>query len=148
MKTLIAVLLLLSFLQTTLIPLDLVLLVIVLRTYIKTDSSNLYLGFGFGLLIAFLGQTSLGPTPLVYLTLVQFTSLLKRTPISNYVLTVIPLCLVITIANTGINALILHQSTQFWPKVVIESLLGLPIYMAIKVWEERFVVRKEIKLKV
>jgi len=40
-----------------------------------------------------------------------------------------------------------HQGAQF-PKIFLESLLSLPIFYLLRLWEERFTVRKEIKLKV
>ena len=153
MKTLIAILILASFLQATILPLDLALMIIILRTYIKDDSSNLYLAFFVGLLVSHLTISPLCILSLIYLGLTKATRMLNRSRLSEHIVTVIPLVFVLFV----VKELTLGFSTivNLWPEVFvseaknlfIESLLALPVYLVIRFWEERFVV-KDIKLRV
>lgn len=147
MKTLIIILILLSFLQATLIPLDLVLMVLILRAYLVTEKANLYLGFGFGFLLSILSNTILGLHSLILVILIEATHLLKKTPISDNYLVVIPLILITSIIYTAFLSLILQQQLILWPKVAAEAILALPVFLGLKFWEERFVVKEKIKLK-
>lgn len=148
MKTLIAILTILSFLQTTIIPLDLVLIILICRAYLKNEESNLYLAFGFGLLISFLQLTPLGLLSIIYLTIIQFTQLSTRFPLIRRSFLIVPLSLALLSLNQFANYIFFHQSLQLFPRVAIEAFLAWPILFLIKLWEERFVVRKEVKLKI
>ena len=148
MKKLVAVLVLLAFLQTTLISINLVLLVIVLRAYLRVDLSNLYLAFFFGLLVAYLNHTNLGLTPIMYLILTNITHLLAKTPLSKNIISVLAIAIITSALVEVATSLIAGQTPSFLPKLAIEGILSLPIYLILKIWEERFVVRSQIKLKV
>ena len=140
MKTLIFLLVILAFVQTTILPLDLVLLILICRSYLKTNQANLYLAFGFGLLISFLNLSTLGLLSIIYLIIVQLTQTLSKSPLASRSILIIPISFVLL--------LFYHYNLQIFPKVIIESLLSLPILYLIKLWEERFIVRKEIRLRV
>lgn len=148
MKTLIIILILASFLQTTILSIDLVLLVLIFRSYIVSDRSNLYLAFFFGLLISHLSGTPLGIQSLIYLIVVQLIRIITRIPALNSILTIIPLTFIALALNSAIFAFINGVSVQIWPEILLESIAALPIYLLIRFWEERFVVRPEIKLKI
>lgn len=147
MKTLIFILIIVSFLQTTILPIDLVLLILVCRAYIRPERANLYLGLAFGILISHLNLTSLGIQSLVYLSSVQLTESLSKIRLAGNPLLIIPITLIFLSLNQFTNALISHSSLDF-SKVIWSSLLSLPILYLVRLWEERFIVRKEIKLKV
>jgi rod shape-determining protein MreD len=147
MKPLIFILILLSFLQATFIPLDLVLIVILVRSYISADNKNLSLAFAFGLFVSFLNHQTLGVESLVYLLLVTVTHLLSKSPVSRNFLAVLPVILILLFLHSLILSLALRESLSIWPKILIEALLILPIYISLKFWEERFVVRPDVKLK-
>lgn len=142
MKTLIVLLIIISFIQTTVMPLDLVLIILICRSYLKASDSNLFLSFAFGLLIGHLNLTPLGIESIIYLCLVQITQVLSKTRLAGNSLLIIPLSLILL----SINHLALNNFTL--PKVILESLLSLPILYIVRIWEERFIVRKEIKLRV
>lgn len=147
MKTLIIILIVASFLQTTILPIDLVLLVLICRAYIKQERSNLYLGLAFGILTAHLNLTSWGIQSLIYLFSVQATESLSKLRLAGNPLLIIPVALIFLFINQFANSLINHSS-QDLSKIILASLLSLPIFYFLKLWEERFIVRKEIKLKV
>lgn len=148
MKTLIIVLILISFLQATIMPIELVLLILICRSYIKEDKANLYLAFAFGLLTSHLTLTPLGLNSLIFLILVQITQVLSKTRLAGNSLLIIPLTLILLSVNQLVTSLIIQQTFFLSPKILLESFLSLPILYVVRLWEERFVVRKEIKLKI
>lgn len=147
MKTIIIILILLAFLQTTVLPLDLVLIILICRAYIRTDKANLYLSFFMGLLVSHLNLAPLGIQSILYISSVQITQMLSKSRLAGNSFIIIPLSFSLLLINEVINSLIMHQSFQIFPKVFIESILSLPALFLLKLWEERFIVRKDIKLK-
>ncbi len=138
MKTLVVILIIASFLQTTILPLDLVLMILICRSYIKSEKINLYLGFGFGLLISHLDLMVLGPISIIYLILISLTQILSKSRLAGNPLLIVPVSFI----------LLSLQTLQLSSSIFIESLLSLPMVYLIRFWDERFIVRKEIKLRV
>lgn len=147
MKTTILILILVSFLQVTIIPLDLVLIFLTLRAFIKSDKSNFYLAFAFGLLTSHLTFTPLGINSLIYLGLISLTYLIRFLPISKNIFVVIPLIILVLSINQFILSLIMKESLHLWPSIFWWGLISIPTHILVRFWEERFVVR-DIKLKV
>ena len=147
MKTLIAILILLAFLQTTLLPINIVVIILLLRAYIKPDSTNLYLAFFFGILVAFLSHQNLGFLSALYLSQVFVTHLLSKSPLSKNIFSVVPIIVVFSLILEFLTSVPFGQSPNFFPRVIIEGFFSLPIYLGLRLWEERFVVRSHIKLK-
>ena len=148
MKTLIVVLILLSFLQVTVIPANLVLIILILRAYLFPAKENLYLGFFFGLLISYLEPQSLGIYSLVFLSFIQVIHLIRKTPFSMHFLVMIPAVIIVLILDSFFQGLLTKSSVYLWPGVFMEALLAVPIYFVLKIWEERFVVKPEVKLRI
>lgn len=148
MKTLIIVLITTSFIQTTILPLNLVLIILIVRSLIRPERNNLMLSFGFGLLISHLSLAPLGFQSLMYLILVQITQMLSKTRISANPLIIIPLVLICVSLDIMAIYFLAHQSTALIPQVLIEAIISLPIFYLVRLWEERFIVRKEIKLRI
>lgn len=142
MKTIIAVLIFLSFLQTSVLPLNLVLIVVLVRSFVKVDSANLILAFVFGMLLSHLQNQPAGLQSLVNIILVEAVYLWKRTPFSHSIWTILPVVGVLLVLSDIGNGIL------NWPKIILEIILILPIYLTVRFWEERFIVRREIKLKV
>lgn len=147
MKTLAVTLFIVSFLQATVLPLNLVLIILICRAYIKSDKANSLLAFAFGLLISHLNFTPLGFQSILYLIFIQVTESLSKTRLAGNPLLIVPICLVLLSSNQLIGSIFTHQTWEF-KGVILESLLALPILYLIRLWEERFIVRKEIRLKV
>lgn len=148
MKTLIIILIIAAFLQTTILPLDLVLMILICRSYIKTEKENLYLAFFTGLLISHLNLTLIGLQSILYLVLIQITQILSKSRLAGNSLVIIPLSFILFSLNQITNSIVLHQTIQIFPGVLIESILSLPTLFLIRLWEERFIVNKAIKLKI
>lgn len=147
MKTLIIILIITSFLQTTIIPMDLILLILICRAFVKSDRSNLYLAFFFGLLASHLNLSYLGVQSLIYLVVIQITQMLSKSRLTSHLLWIVPISLVFLSLNQLINSFFTYQIFSL-PKILFASVISLPILFLVRLWEERFIVRKEIKLKV
>lgn len=147
MKTLIIVLILASFIQTTILPINLVLIVLVCRAYLKPEKQNLYLAFAFGLFTSHLNLVTLGLGSITYLLVVQLTQVLAKSRLAGNSLLIVPITFVLLSLTHIVNSLLTHSSINLLP-VVFESIISLPIFFFLRLWEERFIIRKEIKLKV
>lgn len=148
MKTLIIILVLAAFLQTTIIPIDLVLIILICRSYIKISKTNLYLALIFGLFVSLLRLNSLGFDSLVYLLAVQATQILSKTRLAGNSILIILVTFGLVTFSHILNSLFLHTSLDLYPKVLIESLLSFPTLYFLRIWEERFIAPGGIKLKV
>lgn len=142
MKTTIVTLILLAFLQTSVFPLNFCLLVILVRSFIRQDRSNLYLSLGVGLLLSLLQQLPLGLLSLTFCLMVEIIYLFKKTGFSESIWTIIP---VVGVWLVVVDLLI---GTALFPKIILEVTLILPVYLLVRFWEERFIVRPEIKLRI
>lgn len=147
MKTLIVILIIASFLQSTIIPINLVLMILICRAYITSDKANLYLAFVFGLFIAHLNLNRLGIESLFYLIIVLITGLLSRLRLAGNPLLIIPVVFVLLFVDQLVGFYLTYQIFDF-SKVIIASFLSLPVLYLIRAWEERFVFQKDIKLKI
>lgn len=147
MKTLISILIIAAILEATILSYDLVLIILICRSFIKAGKANLYLAFAFGLLNAHLTLTPLGLQSILFLVLIQITQILSRSRLSNSSLFIIPICLVLLSLSTLLTVLIHAKIFQF-THIIFESILSLPIFYLVRFWEERYIVRKEIRLKI
>ncbi len=148
MKTLIVILIIASFLQTTVLPVDLVLIILICRSYIKISRSNLILAFIFGVLISHLSLTTLGFDSLLFVICVQATQILSKTRLAGNFLLIVPITFVLLNLSGILTSVFIHQSLEIFPKILFESLISLPVLYLLRIWEERFIVRGDIKLKV
>lgn len=148
MKTLILVLIIAAFLQSTILPINLVLTILICRSFIKLDKANLSLAFSFGLLDSHLNLLPLGLNSLIYLILIQITQSLSGSRLAGNLLLIAPLSLVLLAVYQLVISLSLQQTPQIFPRVFWESLVALPVLYLVRLWEERFIVRKNIKLKI
>lgn len=148
MKTVIFILIICSLIQETIWPADLVLIILICRSMIKTDSANLYLSFAFGLFNSHLSLEPLGLRSLVYLIVIEITQMLSRSRFSSHPLLIIPISLLGLSLSAVVGGIVTNQSMHIFPGVIFESALSLPIFYLVRLWEERFIARKDIKLKV
>lgn len=142
MKTFVGILIVLSFLESSIIPLDLVLICLICRSYLRVDKSNLFLAFSFGLLMGHLNLKPLGFESIVYLVSVQITQILSRSRLAGNSFLIIPLVFILL----SISSFFLDDFNL--NRIIIESILSLPILYIVRIWEERFIVRGDIKLRV
>lgn len=146
MTTLTIILIVASFIQTTILPIDLVLLILICRSYLRSDSSNLYLAFFFGIFISHLNLGNIGFQSLIYLCLIEVTDILSRLRLAGNPLLIVPLTFVLLALSQFANSMLINSNFDFF-RIIIACFLSLPILFLLRLWEERFIVRKEIKLR-
>lgn len=143
MKTLTVILILLAFLQTSILPVNFGLILILVRAFIKQDRANFLLGLSFGLLLSHLMHLPLGLLSAVFVILVELVYLWSKTPIARNALTILPISVVALLIVEKLSG-----TTQIWPQIFWEIILILPIYLLVRFWEEQFTPPREIKLRV
>lgn len=148
MKTLIVVLIISTFLQTTVLSINLVLMILILRSLVRNDVASLYLAFFIGLLMSLLDFKPLGFYSLIYLVAILGSQLVTRLRFSNYLLIIFPVVITFLLGERLVLSWIDKESLQIWPQIAAEIFLILPTYILIRFWEERFIVRGDIKLRV
>lgn len=146
MKALIIILILIAFLQSALLPIDLVLIMLIVRSFIISERNNLWLAFGLGLLVSLLTAQILGLHSLIYLISVILVHLAKKSQLTGSWLTVLPLVLISSLLLQLIQLLTLGQSIT-WSNILYQLFSTIPIYFGLKLWEERFVIPAYIRLK-
>jgi len=147
MKFLLVLLIFLSFLQGAFSSLELVILILISRSFIVEERTNYYWAFFLGLLLSLLLNQPLGILSLIYLVAIKITYIIKRTSISGHWLVILPISLILVLAIELASVVIFKSSFSIW-SIIFQSLLSLPIYLILRVWEERFIPKKEIRLKV
>lgn len=136
-----------AFLQSAVLTLNLVLVMLIARSLVLDDGENLILAFFGGLILSFLTQTNLGYWPLVLILVTKLGQLLRKLPVSfNPVMVFIAGGLQIFLVLLP-NKIFLNAGFEIYPHL-IESALVVPSYYLIRMWEERFVAKSVIKLKV
>src|SRR5688500_326665 len=142
----IIILLLISFIQTSFLPIDLILLILIARSFLVTDFKSYYLAFGLGILNGLLMGQLIGSLALVYIIVIKLVFLFKAAAFSSSWLTIIPLTLILSVLNQ-LARLILFKSNFNFSIVLIEVGLIVPIYFLIQIWEDRFTSFKDTRLK-
>lgn len=136
MKTLIVTAIIISFLQATVWPLDLALIILISRAYLKAQKSNLFLAFFLGLLISHLTLGPMGAKSMVYLTVAQITQVLSKSRLAGHPFLIVPLSFVFSLLDGNFYL------------AVVAAIFSLPIFYSLRLWQERFAPAKEIKLRI
>ncbi|HLC87832.1 MAG TPA: hypothetical protein VJG66_02145 [Patescibacteria group bacterium] len=146
MKTFLLLLILSSFIQSAFLPFNLVLVLLVARSLAVEDRNNLVLAFAGGLALSFLTQTNLGYWPLVLVLTVKLTGMIKKLPLSFNPLIIFLSGIVIVWAVALTGSVFINEKIQI-SNHLIESVLIVPVFYLVRAWEERFVVKGTIRLK-
>ncbi len=147
MKLIILSIILAILIQTTLIPINLCLILILARVFVVNDSKNYYLALFSGILLGLLSSQNLAFYTLIFLILTKIISAFRSSALIASTLVVVPLAAAIFIFLAYLEQIVLGQSISLI-KIIAESLVFIPTYILIRLWEERFVIRSEIKLKI
>ncbi len=147
MKIFLLVLILFAFLQSAFLPVNLILICLIARSLLIQDSSNYYLAFFGGLILSFLTQDNMGYWPLILLLTVKICYMISKLPISLTPFTVTLWAGIIIFSLEFLNMIFMHTNFEFVP-ALIETLLIIPAFYLIRVWEGRFIVKRNIKLKI
>lgn len=147
MRVYLIALILLALVQSSLLPVNLCLLFIIAKSFAKYGKENYYLGLLAGITLGILTTANLGFWALIFLMVVYTTHLVRKLPITANFLTILPVSFGIILIVTLVESFFLSQKINNW-MIIIEPVLTLPLFILIKIWEERFVVRDDIKLKI
>lgn len=147
MKTLIFILIILSFLQTTVLPVNFLLIILICRNFIKGGKENFYLAFAFGFLISLLNLLPLGIISVVYLMLAMITQLVSMSRFTRSSILIVPLVAFALVVHDFTVNIITNQHFVLTPTLLWELFSILPVFYLVRLWEERFIIRKGIKLK-
>lgn len=147
MKTQIVILILTSLIQAVFLPMDLVALLLVTQALVKNEKNNLLLAFFIGLFVSHLQQLPLGLLSLIYIFEIELVQILKKIPLSG-IFTPFFIIFLVLFINSSLYSIIFSQTIIIWPKLFIEIILSIPTYIIMSFWQDRFVVKKDIKLKV
>lgn len=147
MKMLLLILTLIIFLQASVLPVNLILIILILKNFLRPEKENLYLAMTAGLLLSFLTNTHLGIYSLVFLILSSGAQIVARSRLGDHILIALGLIATSLIIFKIVDLFVLGQSIQIWPESLVEILLSIPLYFLAKLWEERFIIKPDIKLK-
>jgi len=147
MKLFIFILILACFLQGAFLPLNIALILLISRSLIAVERSNLYLAFIAGILLGLLTSLNIGFYALIFIVMVELTHLLRKSPLSANILTVVPLTFLFLLALSLLEQFIFGSAVQT-SLLLIQAVLSLPIFLLVRFWEERFIIAAPLKLKV
>lgn len=147
MKLFTFLLILSGFIQTSFLNINLVLILLILRNLIRVEVVNYYIAFFGGLLLGILGGVNIGFWPLIFVLIVKITNLIAKLPVSSANFIFLPYTILILFMVGLLEQQFLKQQLDL-QKIVTEIMITPFIYIFLKLWEERFVVQKDIKLKI
>jgi cell shape-determining protein MreD len=147
MRLSIVFLILAAFLQTTSVPVNLCLIFIICKTLAVPEKENYFLAFMAGITLGFLSSVNLGFWPLIFCTTVFILNLLRKLPLVSNTFIIIPVTLIFTFAVSLLEKSV-NGTTWDINLIIASGLLSLPVYFAIKVWDQRFLPSPNIKLKI
>lgn len=147
MRFFIFLLILAAFLQTAIIPTNLCLMLLICRSFVVSEKENFYLGFAVGLFLGVLSSQNVGFWPVIFLVAVKLVSVIRRLPIASNILAIVPVSLVLLGLSQFFESFVFGQSFNTGG-IFIGVILSLPAYVIIKFWEERFIVKSDIRLKI
>lgn len=147
MKTFLMIIILCSFLQSAFLGINLVLVFIIARSLATDDKSNLYLAFVGGISLSFLTQVNLGYWPLILLLVSKITSAARFLPVSLNPLMIFLVGGVQIVLVAVANMLISGFELKFL-NIILEAVLVIAAFYLARAWDERFVVKREIKLRI
>lgn len=147
MKTFLMIIILCSFLQSAFLGINLVLVFIIARSLATNDKSNLYLAFVGGISLSFLTQVNLGYWPLILLLVSKITSAARFLPVSLNPLMIFLVGGVQIVLVAVANMLISGSELKFL-NIILEAVLVIAAFYLARAWDERFVVKREIKLRI
>lgn len=146
MKGLIIILVFACLIQSTFLPINLVLTILIIRSFIVDAKSNFYLAFIFGLVISLLQGQMMGLISLINLFLVSLVTVLKRSQIVQNLITLMLAGVALLSVDNIIQSLIVQASLDF-KLAIYQTIILVPMYLLVRFMEERFVVQDEIKLR-
>lgn len=147
MKLLIPLLFLASLMQTSFLPINLCVVILICQSYLYEDRANYFLAFIGGLLLAVLSPINIGFWPLVFLIIVKISHLVRKLPIVPSLFTVPVLAGVILVFLSVLEQFLFNKSFDL-KEIIWGVIVSLPIYFLLQIWQERLFFRNDIKLRI
>lgn len=147
MRLFIVLLVLSAFIQSAFLPINLCLILIISRSFVEERSSNLIASFLAGIFLGLLTATNIGFWAIIFLAASKIIHIFKSLPLTQSPKLVAPLSLLVIVGVSLIEQIFLGQKINI-VKIIIETLLTVPVYIFIRFWEERFIVHSTNKLKI
>jgi hypothetical protein len=147
MRVFIFIFILAAFLQTAFIPINLCLILLICRSFALEDDLNYWMGFFGGIMLSALSSANLGFWTFAFLITVKFIQLAKILPISSNFFTIIPISFIVISLVGLLESFFFEQSFNLM-KVFIETAITLPTYILVRFWEDRFMMRQDVRLKI
>lgn len=137
-----------AFIQSSLVNLNLCLVLLSVRALVLEKKENFYLAFFSGILLGVLTSKNLGFYPILFIFVVKLLSILNQTRITptNY-LVVLPACLIVFTVAEYLEKFFFGESVSF-VKIAIETVLVIPTFLIISVLEDRLTPKGGIRLRV
>lgn len=139
-------LLLLVFIQSSLLPFDLIIIVIIVRSFLFHAKSNYYLALLLGLIVSLSSGQPLGVMSVIYLLVVHLVHWIRQATFASHWSFSLPITLFVLVIYYLINQFLFGVSLNYW-NIPIQLIFVVPLYLLIGFWEERFVGRSVIKLR-
>lgn len=146
MKLFVLLLSLAALLQSAFLGINICLILIVCRAFMRPNKENYYLAFGLGVAIGLLTGQNLGLWAVVYLLAVKLSHMTAKMPVSANILTVLPAAITAVMLSVLAEKFVLGQSIQY-TKLAYEIILSLPVFLFVKFFEERVIASPDLKLR-
>jgi hypothetical protein len=147
MRLLIITLLIISFIQSSITTVDIVVVLLVAKAFRNPELTDYWLAFGFGMLISFLAGQILGLMSIYYLIVVFLSHIVARSRLSNNWLIIIPVAFGFFLVKEYADYLVSADSLS-WRNVIVQLLLVIPTYIGLLFLDERVIGRSESRLKI
>lgn len=146
MKTSILLIILLTLIQTTIVPINFALIFVITIAVSRIRISNYYYALLAGLLLGLLANRNLGIYPILFLLAVQAGHLLKYLPSSNFLL-ILPLAMILLTLLRFVENWWLANPANY-PLLVIEIIILIVFWIIWRAIDQRLFNDSDLKLRV
>lgn len=135
-----------ALIQSSVLPINLVAVILTAQAYQHRTETVYYLAMIGGLFLGLLGSINLGIYPLILLVFVQLILFVRMLDFTQRLWLAWPLILVAIVGLNYAEVWALGHQFQIW-KVVAESLLWIPLVWFLQFWNRHFEVN-QIRLRI
>lgn len=147
MKTLYFLLILAAFLQSSILPLNLCLIILIAQNFASERPQSLLVAFFAGIFLSILTAQNLGFWPLIFIAVVEIIYLVKKLPLLANSYVIFLGSFLILGAVSAIEKLILKSSVSTL-SLFISSFLVIVFHFLIKFFAGRYITSSQLKLKI
>src|SRR3989338_8694347 len=122
MRLFLLILVLVSFLQAAFLPVNLCLIIILVRSFVVSDRGNYYLAIFTGILLGFLAGVNLGFWAVIFLLVVKITTMIRKLPIAANYWTILPYSFLIILLVSLLQRFLFSESINIY-LVLIDTIL-------------------------